>query len=401
MAKRQASNQLNHDNWDQEEEPEDPGVFKKVSDVELSQRVIKTAKRRFQKESTTNPFASFQGFVNKNTTTSTNNNISSSFSNFSSTHTISNGNLNTKSNNSINSLTEKVVVDNLQENHEVQSKDSLRDNEYYRLLKGLNESLAQWIQQHVEKNALCDFTPVFRDYEKHLQDLETRFPPVCDKPTASSVSNVSFSGNSSSENVTDNLKVPLNTTKSSTSSAYTVPNTTFSFCNNSVNSSNPIKYTFSNLSTTTTTSQTSTTSTTSTKITFGALNSSSSSMTGSPSFKFGLQAPTVSFGNIPSSTSAGAATTTTTTTTTTTSINTVFSINTNKPKLSTETFSFNSAVTQNQERKEIKDNEESAEDDDNTEPPKNEFTPVVEKEALYSKRKKFKSVKRSQESTLC
>ena len=30
MAKRQAGNQLNHDNWDEEEDQETAGVFKKV-----------------------------------------------------------------------------------------------------------------------------------------------------------------------------------------------------------------------------------------------------------------------------------------------------------------------------------------------------------------------------------
>ena len=31
MAKRQAGNQLNHDNWDEEEDQESAGVFKKVN----------------------------------------------------------------------------------------------------------------------------------------------------------------------------------------------------------------------------------------------------------------------------------------------------------------------------------------------------------------------------------
>ncbi|XP_023017559.2 uncharacterized protein isoform X1 [Leptinotarsa decemlineata] len=37
---------LNHDNWDKEEEPEDAGTFKRASEEELKKRVIKTARRK-------------------------------------------------------------------------------------------------------------------------------------------------------------------------------------------------------------------------------------------------------------------------------------------------------------------------------------------------------------------
>jgi NUP50 (Nucleoporin 50 kDa) len=45
-SKRVATSDLNHDNWNEEEEPEAPGVFKKASDTELQRRVIISAKRR-------------------------------------------------------------------------------------------------------------------------------------------------------------------------------------------------------------------------------------------------------------------------------------------------------------------------------------------------------------------
>jgi len=73
MAKRQAGNQLNHDNWDEEEDQESAGVFKKASDNEISGRVIKKAARRRVNpmaaggaapggEEKKNAFASFGGF---------------------------------------------------------------------------------------------------------------------------------------------------------------------------------------------------------------------------------------------------------------------------------------------------------------------------------------------------
>jgi hypothetical protein len=46
MAKRTATRELNHDNWDDEEEEEEAGSFQQASDEALKGRVIKQAKRR-------------------------------------------------------------------------------------------------------------------------------------------------------------------------------------------------------------------------------------------------------------------------------------------------------------------------------------------------------------------
>lgn len=45
-GKRRADNDLNHENWDRDDEPEDSGTFKRASTEALKNRVIKTAKRR-------------------------------------------------------------------------------------------------------------------------------------------------------------------------------------------------------------------------------------------------------------------------------------------------------------------------------------------------------------------
>jgi nuclear pore complex protein Nup50 len=44
--KRNATSDLNADNWNQEEEPEEAGTFIKASDDILNKRVVKTARRR-------------------------------------------------------------------------------------------------------------------------------------------------------------------------------------------------------------------------------------------------------------------------------------------------------------------------------------------------------------------
>lgn len=45
-GKRAATSELNADNWDQEEEQEDAGVFKRAPEDVLKNRVVKTARRR-------------------------------------------------------------------------------------------------------------------------------------------------------------------------------------------------------------------------------------------------------------------------------------------------------------------------------------------------------------------
>ena len=46
MAKRGANTELNHDNWDEDEEPEEAGTFAQADKTTLKDRVIKKAKRR-------------------------------------------------------------------------------------------------------------------------------------------------------------------------------------------------------------------------------------------------------------------------------------------------------------------------------------------------------------------
>lgn len=45
-GKRTATTELNHDNWNEENEPEEAGTFVLASNDILEKRVIKTARRR-------------------------------------------------------------------------------------------------------------------------------------------------------------------------------------------------------------------------------------------------------------------------------------------------------------------------------------------------------------------
>jgi len=63
MSKRGAGSELNHDNWDQEEEPEEAGEFRKASSQQMKGRVIKKARRRnLNEDEKKNVFAGFGGF---------------------------------------------------------------------------------------------------------------------------------------------------------------------------------------------------------------------------------------------------------------------------------------------------------------------------------------------------
>ena len=53
MAKRNANTELNHDNWNEEEEAEEAGVFAQADSKTLEGRVIKKAKRRGTKKART------------------------------------------------------------------------------------------------------------------------------------------------------------------------------------------------------------------------------------------------------------------------------------------------------------------------------------------------------------
>ena len=46
MSKRGSTTDLNHDNWDREEEPEEPGTFRRAAEDQMKGRVIKKARRR-------------------------------------------------------------------------------------------------------------------------------------------------------------------------------------------------------------------------------------------------------------------------------------------------------------------------------------------------------------------
>lgn len=180
--KRSAGFQLTQDNWEEyEEEQEEAGSFKRASEEELSKRVIKTARKRLTdgSGSGSSVFSRFQGFSQSSSVTPGASTFSflkniSSTSEAKPTVNGSGGSATTLGTNSTSSFT----TPKLDSNTKSDSKDKV-DNaifesstEYYTKLKELNISVANWIKKHVDQSPVCILTPIFKDYEKFLKELE-------------------------------------------------------------------------------------------------------------------------------------------------------------------------------------------------------------------------------------
>ncbi|CAD6213391.1 GSCOCG00004047001-RA-CDS [Cotesia congregata] len=224
-GKRNATSELNHDNWNNEEEPEDAGTFTAASPEELQKRVVKTAKRRIVPGSeappTKNAFSSFSGFkvssaaptsafsfLSKSSTTtaslptSTATKTTSIFSKITpttnGTKATDNG-LSSPSSTKLNDSSKpttttttatpsSIITKSTNKIEEAANKNKeifAMSSEYYTKLKDLNQSVSQWIKTHVDSNAFCILSPIFRDYENHLKIIQTQYGKSCEKEKSS------------------------------------------------------------------------------------------------------------------------------------------------------------------------------------------------------------------------
>lgn len=167
-SKRGAISDLNHDNWNEEYEPEEAGEFKKANEDEIKKRIIRTAKRR-------NPVGTSNGDgeVKKS--------VFSGFSGFGST-----GGASTATTNSPFAFLSKIATPSNGPSKDpapviavtapianVVGSTTEKSGEYGSKIRKLNESISSWIKQHVDKQPFCILTPIFADYEKHLKTIET------------------------------------------------------------------------------------------------------------------------------------------------------------------------------------------------------------------------------------
>lgn len=176
MAKRRADKEINHDNWDNEddEEAEEPGKFKQADTDELKRRVIKVGRRSISNSpAAPSPFANF-GFGS--------------------------------------AAPKPAAPPSLLPNGSTDTKEapSLSSPKFLGKLKSLNECLVRWLQKHLDSNPYRDFTPVFRDYERHLKE-------ICSEASSSTSSSLSSSsstaGGISTSGITFNFNTGSQTSK--------------------------------------------------------------------------------------------------------------------------------------------------------------------------------------------
>ncbi|XP_049863071.1 nuclear pore complex protein Nup50 [Schistocerca gregaria] len=190
MAKRIASSDLNHDNWDKEDKREEAGTFRKADDSTLQSRVIRQAKRR----STSSPysssgsppktgetksvFANFSGFKMPTSTSTVTFNFGSGGT------AAADGSSSSKESSSAPIQQKNGVLkgssNEMSTRKDAEGKNDMdrytkKPKEFYADLRALNECVSKWIKMHVERNSCCILTPVFKDYERHLSDLEDKY----------------------------------------------------------------------------------------------------------------------------------------------------------------------------------------------------------------------------------
>lgn len=176
MAKRTATNVLNHDNWNVEDDPEDAGSFKRASADVLKTRVYKTARRR-------NPIGSIAPSTSTTTAdeSTEKRNVFGGFTGFSKAPvsttaafgSIFNNNKTADNQPKVNGISH-LNTTTMDDPNKTNNEDKQHDEAYFSRLKGLNSSVASWIKRHVDENPFVNLKPVFQDYERYFDELELK-----------------------------------------------------------------------------------------------------------------------------------------------------------------------------------------------------------------------------------
>ncbi|XP_072408446.1 nuclear pore complex protein Nup50 isoform X1 [Chiloscyllium punctatum] len=209
MAKRTADKELTDRNWDQEEESEEAGTFSVASEDVLKNRAIKKAKRR-NVLTETDGGGVFKGFSGLTSTGNTGFGGFGNGSGFKPLQGLSNGSTPSSSSSTSvlscatdvndavgsflsngppsNPLAKGEIGTKANGVNQLNTRSKTGCNEYNKQLAALNCSVRDWITKHVNENPLCDLTPIFRDYEKHLTSIEQKYGSSSDSGSESDTS---------------------------------------------------------------------------------------------------------------------------------------------------------------------------------------------------------------------
>lgn len=176
MAKRRSEYQINHNNWDEDCEQEEGGNFQQAEEGVLKNRVIRVAKRRIPRDQvdagdttkkTTSVFSGFSFEKSACNSTNASSTVSStkpmfSFGNTSSTPFSLASNLATPMSSAVNSIGSLATS----------AAKSEKSQTFKAKLKELNKSVLNCVKGYVESENLCILTPIFKDYDKFVKEIE-------------------------------------------------------------------------------------------------------------------------------------------------------------------------------------------------------------------------------------
>uniref|UniRef100_S4RWP9 Nucleoporin 50 n=1 Tax=Petromyzon marinus TaxID=7757 RepID=S4RWP9_PETMA len=203
MAKRIADRELNDRNWNDEDDVEEAGSFSVANEDVLKGRAIKKARRRVGGDTSESAKTTFKGFGGLVTSSASGfGSLSSGFGGFKPLAGLANGS--TVASSALPTTPSMSAATNTQtalaqaagkgspktgsstadasqstalaySSHSDHSGSGSEKGTYNHQLRSLNYSVRDWIVKHVNGNPLCDLTPVFRDYERHLADIDQKY----------------------------------------------------------------------------------------------------------------------------------------------------------------------------------------------------------------------------------
>ncbi|XP_031568078.1 nuclear pore complex protein Nup50-like [Actinia tenebrosa] len=230
MAKRGAGSELNRDNWDDDDEIEEAGTFTIASEEDLNKRKIIRARRRipsdanskssgvFQKfkgfsgfsglsgsSSTTDASKSLPGFGSWGSTTSkTETTTATTIAGFTGFAGLSATNSISSSSKDSSIASSWSTFNGNKDSEKTETLDDTPNNAYLENIKALNIGVLAWIKKHVEENPYVDLMPVFKDYRKHMDDLESKATPNKDSPGIKPLPSITPPSSSGSKVVSSN-----------------------------------------------------------------------------------------------------------------------------------------------------------------------------------------------------
>lgn len=261
MAKRGADRQINADNWDEEDETEEAGIFREATKEELQKRQFRRAKRRLAPGEASKVVPVFQGFAGfapvkanpvDNVATASilpragaaNGSAAAAAPLPAATTPLPAAAVPlpvaTTPASQLLSSSSVPAARSASPAGASQTKPAGgsaaaaapaggRDPQFSVELKSLNEAVLDWIGMHLKKNAYCILTPVFEDYESHLEKLQAKYPTsaVAAAAATNGSAAVSAGGMSSS---TDSDRAPAAKPAVAAGASGTSPkSTTFTF----------------------------------------------------------------------------------------------------------------------------------------------------------------------------